>query len=63
VPFEEGKREMWIISYGNFVDGHLFVGPFSEVEDATAYAERTLRHEEWWVVKLETPETEGEEEM
>lgn len=54
---------MWIISYGNFVDGHLFVGPFSEVEDATAYAERTLRHEEWWVVKLETPETEGEEEM
>ena len=48
---------MFVILYGNPVDGMSIIGPFPTSEDANGHAEDTLNgNGEWWVVELESPE-------
>ena len=46
---------MYIIIYGNPVDGLQFIGPFTEPGLANSYAETRLKHETWWVGTMQKP--------
>jgi hypothetical protein len=43
---------------GNPVDGIRIVGPFDDSDDAIAFAEASLKHEQWLVTSLEAWEGE-----
>lgn len=45
---------MYIIVFGNPVDGIDFVGTFNDHDEATGHAETFLRNEEWWIAKLQS---------
>ena len=40
---------------GNPVDGLILYGPFEGAEAANEWAAVELKHEEWWVTRLESP--------
>ena len=42
-----------LLVVGNPVDGFIYVGPFTDMEDATHYAEGHITAY-WWVAELET---------
>lgn len=53
---------MFIIAYGDPIDGMSFVGPFEDDDGLDEYARDNLQDSNWWIVKLEKPEaywTEG----
>ena len=39
----------FVVLVGNPVDGLTVHGPFTNPEDATAYAEVEFKHDDWWV--------------
>ena len=45
---------MYIIVFGNPVDGIDFVGTFEDHCEATCHAETFLKNEEWWIAELES---------
>ena len=51
--------KQWILVCGNPIDGFQFVGPFSDSDSATEYAEKE-GHGEWWVCEMDAPSDENE---
>lgn len=44
---------MFIVTYGNIVDGFFFVGPFESFEEARIFAEKL--DDGWHIVELQAP--------
>jgi hypothetical protein len=47
----------YAVVYGNPVDGFTMVGPFDDSQNALDWSDRMLDSAEWWVIKLEDPDT------
>ena len=52
---------MFILIYGNPVDGHRYVGPFDEREDAVRYMETEPLSENIWLAELDPPASDADE--
>lgn len=48
----------YIVINGSPVGGFSITGPFSDTDAAIAWAESVGDLDSWWVVELETPDTE-----
>lgn len=46
---------MYVVVYGNPLDGLEIVGPFKDAGEALDYAENNLSGELWWTYWLLTP--------
>ena len=46
----------WMIGYGNISDGHFFVGPFPNRDEALEYATHETE-ETWFLHELFAPDT------
>ncbi len=52
-------KQLYVVTIGNPFDGMRLVGPFDDGEAANEYADN--HQDDWWVVKLDAPATDGEE--
>lgn len=48
-------KQQWIVAFGNVGDGYGFEGPFTSVNDATAYGDATQDGSPWNVLPLDPP--------
>ena len=46
---------MYIMIYGNPIDGFCYVGPFANRDEALTYAEGERDPRDWWIVELDAP--------
>lgn len=49
-------NELIFIISGNPSDGFVFVGPFSDPDQASGYAEERMHDHPWWLDTLQTPD-------
>ena len=49
------EKEQFILITGNPVDGFLYIGTFSTVEDAQEYGHMHIKNESFWVHLLDAP--------
>lgn len=54
---------MFIMVYGNPIDGFCYVGPFGSHEDAKAYMESEDDRTDCWVADLFAPALESHERL
>jgi hypothetical protein len=50
-------REQWIVITGDPMSGLFFTGPFSNADDAVAYAESNCHKGTWWISRMAEPLT------
>lgn len=46
---------MYVVVFGNPLDGLEIVGPFQDADDALHYADCNLSGETWWTYQLSAP--------